>query len=104
MKKASEEIAHTYNHIYGLSLMGLRFFLWFMDRGENQYPVFESGNHGTVVRDFSYIDDIVKGCLGALDTAEKSTGSGGKKEGAAQFRIFILGNTSPVPVSDLVSF
>ncbi|KAJ0483690.1 putative UDP-glucuronate 4-epimerase [Helianthus annuus] len=51
-------------------------------------PVFESGNHGTVARDFTYIDDIVKGCLGALDTTEKGTGSG---------------NTSPVPVSDLVS-
>ncbi|KAJ0673175.1 putative UDP-glucuronate 4-epimerase [Helianthus annuus] len=66
-------------------------------------PVFEWGNHGTVVHDFTYIDDIVKGCLGALDTAEKSTGSGWKKKGAAQFRNFNLGNTSPVPVSDLVS-
>ncbi|KAJ0483718.1 putative UDP-glucuronate 4-epimerase [Helianthus annuus] len=66
-------------------------------------PVFESGNHGTVARDFTYIDDIVKGCLGALDTTEKSTGSGGKKKGDAQFRFFNLGNTSPVPVSDLVS-
>ncbi|KAJ0483734.1 putative UDP-glucuronate 4-epimerase [Helianthus annuus] len=70
---------------------------------ENPIPVFESGNHGTVARDFTYIDDIVKGCLGALDTTEKSTGSGGKKKGDAQFRIFNLGNTSPVPVSDLVS-
>ncbi|KAJ0717341.1 putative UDP-glucuronate 4-epimerase [Helianthus annuus] len=51
-------------------------------------PIFESSNHGTAARDFTYIDDIVKGCLGALDTTEKSTGSG---------------NTSPVPVSDLVS-
>ncbi|KAK8289073.1 hypothetical protein V6Z12_D07G166400 [Gossypium hirsutum] len=55
------------------------------------------------VRDFTYIDDIVKGCLAALDTAEKSTGSGGKKKGPAQLRVFNLGNTSPVPVSDLVS-
>ncbi|KAJ0673196.1 putative UDP-glucuronate 4-epimerase [Helianthus annuus] len=39
----------------------------------------------------------------ALDTAEKSTGSGGKKKGVAQYRIFNFGNTSPVPVSDLVS-
>nr|GFA38556.1 UDP-glucuronate 4-epimerase 3-like [Tanacetum cinerariifolium] len=38
-------------------------------------PIFEGANHGTVARDFTYIDDIVKGCLGALDTAEKSTGS-----------------------------
>ncbi|KAM3344004.1 hypothetical protein P3S68_026095 [Capsicum galapagoense] len=58
---------------------------------------------GTVARDFTYIDDIVKGCLGALDTAEESTGSGGKKKGPAQLRMFNLGNTSPVPVSDLVS-
>nr|GEV85810.1 UDP-glucuronate 4-epimerase 3-like [Tanacetum cinerariifolium] len=46
---------------------------------------------------------VVEGCLGALDTAEKSTGSGGKKRGPAQLRVFNLGNTSPVPVSDLVS-
>ncbi|KAG6735450.1 hypothetical protein POTOM_061939 [Populus tomentosa] len=51
---------------------------------------------------FTYIDDIVKGCLGSLDTAEKSTGSGGKKKGPAQLRVFNLGNTSPVPVTDLV--
>ncbi|KAJ0478800.1 putative UDP-glucuronate 4-epimerase [Helianthus annuus] len=117
-KKAGEEIAHTYNHIYGLSLTGLRFFTVYGPWGRpdmayffftkdilkrKPIPVFESGNHGTVARDFTYIDDIVKGCLGALDTTEKSTGSGGKKKGDAQFRIFNLGNTSPVPVSDLVS-
>ncbi|KAK5785062.1 hypothetical protein PVK06_039607 [Gossypium arboreum] len=65
--------------------------------------VYESPDKGSVARDFTYIDDIVKGCLGALDTAKKSTGSGGKKRGPAQLRIFNLGNTSPVPVSTLVS-
>ena len=45
----------------------------------------------------------MKGCLGSLDTTEKSTGSGGKKKGSAQLRVFNLGNTSPVPVTDLVS-
>ncbi|CAH1412134.1 UDP-glucuronate 4-epimerase 3 [Lactuca sativa] len=117
-KKAGEEIAHTYNHIYGLSLTGLRFFTVYGPWGRpdmayffftkdilkgKSIPIFESVNHGTVARDFTYIDDIVKGCLGALDTAEKSTGSGGKKKGPAQLRVFNLGNTSPVPVSDLVS-
>ncbi|KAM0037489.1 putative UDP-glucuronate 4-epimerase [Helianthus debilis subsp. tardiflorus] len=94
MKTASEEIVHTYNHIYGLSLTDIL-------KGKS-IPIFESGNHGTVVHDFTYIDDIVKSCLGALDTAEKSTGSCGKKKGAGQFRIFNLWNTSPVPVLDLV--
>ncbi|AEC10537.1 UDP-D-glucuronate 4-epimerase 4 [Arabidopsis thaliana] len=116
-KKAGEEIAHTYNHIYGLSLTGLRFFTVYGPWGRpdmayffftkdilkgKSISIFESANHGTVARDFTYIDDIVKGCLAALDTAEKSTGSGGKKRGPAQLRVFNLGNTSPVPVSDLV--
>ncbi|KAK4389417.1 UDP-glucuronate 4-epimerase 3 [Sesamum angolense] len=64
---------------------------------------FEGADHATVARDFTYIDDVVKGCLAALDTAKKSTGSGGKKKGAAQLRIYNLGNTSPVPVGKLVS-
>ncbi|KAJ0673230.1 putative UDP-glucuronate 4-epimerase [Helianthus annuus] len=102
-KKAGEEITHMYNHIYGLSLTGLRFFtvygLWGRPDMADYFftqdnlkrkpiPIFESGNHWTIVRDFTYIDGVVKGCLGALDTTEKSTGSGGKKKGAAQFRIF----------------
>ncbi|KAI4338814.1 hypothetical protein MLD38_023827 [Melastoma candidum] len=117
-KKAGEEIAHTYNHIYGLSLTGLRFFTVYGPWGRpdmayffftrdilsgKPIPIFEAANHGTVARDFTYIDDIVRGCLASLDTAEKSTGSGGKKQGPAQLRVFNLGNTSPVPVTDLVS-
>lgn len=117
-KKAGEEIAHSYNHIYGLSLTGLRFFTVYGPWGRpdmayffftknilkgKSITIFEGVDHGTVARDFTYIDDVVKGCVAALDTAKKSTGSGGKKNGAAQFRIFNLGNTSPVPVSKLVS-
>ncbi|KAG6402722.1 hypothetical protein SASPL_134929 [Salvia splendens] len=117
-KKAGEEIAHTYNHIYGLSLTALRFFTVYGPWGRpdmayffftkdilkgKSIPIFEAPNHGTVARDFTYIEDIVKGCLAALDTTEKSTGSGGKKKGKAQLRVYNLGNTSPVPVGDLVS-
>ncbi|XP_051144926.1 UDP-glucuronate 4-epimerase 3-like [Andrographis paniculata] len=117
-KKAGEEIAHTYNHIYGLSLTGLRFFTVYGPWGRpdmayffftrdilkgKSIPIFEAPNHGTVARDFTFIEDIVNGCLAALDTSEKSTGSGGKKKGPAQLRVYNLGNTSPVPVSELVS-
>ncbi|XP_057811483.1 UDP-glucuronate 4-epimerase 3-like [Salvia miltiorrhiza] len=117
-KKAGEEIAHTYNHIYGLSITGLRFFTVYGPWGRpdmayyfftkdilrgKEIKIFEGANHATVARDFTYIDDVVKGCLAALDTAGKSTGSGGKKRGAAQLRIYNLGNTSPVPVGKLVS-
>ena len=56
-------------------------------------PIFEETNHASVARDFTYIDDIVKGCLAALDTAGKSTGSGGKKKGILQFWVYNLMNT-----------
>ena len=116
-KKAGEGIAHTYNHIYGLSITGLRFFTVYgpWGRPDMAYFFFTKdilrGNpiniytgHGgkDIARDFTYIDDIVKGCVASLDTAEKSTGSGGKKTGPAQLRIFNLGNTSPVSVPTLV--
>ncbi|CAI0441140.1 unnamed protein product [Linum tenue] len=92
-KKAGEEIAHTYNHIHGLSITGLRFFTVYGPWGRPDMAYFF----------FTKIDDIVKGCLGALDTAKKSTGSGGKKKGPAQLRIYNLGNTSPVPMTKMVS-
>ncbi|CAF2128576.1 hypothetical protein BRARA_C03926 [Brassica rapa] len=117
-KKAGEEIAHTYNHIYGLSLTGLRFFTVYGPWGRpdmayffftkailhgKSIDIYRTQDNQEVARDFTYIDDIVKGCVGALDTAEKSTGSGGKKRGPAQLRVYNLGNTSPVPVGRLVS-
>ncbi|KAJ0568951.1 putative UDP-glucuronate 4-epimerase [Helianthus annuus] len=85
----------------GTARYGLLFFTKDILKGK-VIPVFEAANHRTVASDFTYIDDIVKGCLGALDTAEKNTGSGRKKRGPAQLRVFNLGNTPLVPVSDLV--
>ncbi|KAA8548371.1 hypothetical protein F0562_000055 [Nyssa sinensis] len=117
-KKAGEEIAHTYNHIYGLSLTGLRFFTVYGPWGRpdmayffftkdilqgKTIDIYKTQGDKEVARDFTYIDDVVKGCIGALDTAKKSTGSGGKKRAPAQLRIYNLGNTSPVPVGKLVS-
>ncbi|XP_008781382.1 UDP-glucuronate 4-epimerase 1-like [Phoenix dactylifera] len=117
-KKAGEEITHTYNHIYGLSITGLRFFTVYGPWGRpdmayfsftrnilqgKPITVYSGKDRVDLARDFTYIDDIVKGCLGSLDTAEKSTGSGGKKRGPAQYRIYNLGNTSPVTVPMLVS-
>ncbi|KAJ6943299.1 UDP-glucuronate 4-epimerase 5 isoform X1 [Populus alba x Populus x berolinensis] len=117
-KKAGEALVHSYNHIYGLSITGLRFFTVYGPWGRpdmayffftknilkgKEIGVYETADGKSVARDFTYIDDIVKGCLAALDTAKNSTGSGGKKRGPAQLRVFNLGNTSPVPVSKLVS-
>lgn len=117
-KKAGEEITHTYNHIYGLSVTGLRFFTVYGPWGRpdmayfsftrnilqgKPITIYRGKNKVDLARDFTYIDDVVKGCLGALDTSGKSTGSGGKKRGPAQYRIYNLGNTQPVTVPTLVS-
>ncbi|KAL4571328.1 hypothetical protein LXL04_018086 [Taraxacum kok-saghyz] len=117
-KKAGEAITHTYNHIYGLSITGLRFFTVYGPWGRPDMAYFSftrnilqgkpitvyRGKNGVdLARDFTYIDDIVKGCVASLDTSGKSTGSGGRKRGAAPYRIFNLGNTSPVTVPTLVS-
>ncbi|KAL8101258.1 hypothetical protein AgCh_033219 [Apium graveolens] len=90
-KKAGEEIAHSYNHIYGLSLTGLRFFTVYGPWGRpdmayffftknilkgKSITIFEGVDHGTVARDFTYIDDVVKGCVAALDTAKKKEWGG----------------------------
>ncbi|XP_062198489.1 UDP-glucuronate 4-epimerase 6-like [Phragmites australis] len=118
-KKAGEAIAHAYNHIYGLSITGLRFFTVYGPWGRpdmayfffarsivagEPITLFRAADGADARRDFTYIDDVVKGCLGALDTTGKSTGSkSGKKSGPAPLRVYNLGNTSPVPVTRMVA-
>ncbi|KAG2580140.1 UDP-glucuronate 4-epimerase 6-like [Panicum virgatum] len=118
-KKAGEAIAPAYNHIYGLSITGLRFFTVYGPWGRpdmayfsfarsivagEPITLFRAADGADARRDFTYIDDVVKGCLGALDTAGKSTGSkSGKKRGPAPLRVYNLGNTSPVPVTRMVA-
>ena len=114
-KKAGEAIAHAYNHIYGLSITGLRFFTVYGPWGRPDMAYFSFARsivagepitlYADARRDFTYIDDVVKGCVGALDTAGRSTGSArsGKKSGPAPLRVYSLGNTSPVPVTRMVA-
>ncbi|CAL9181684.1 unnamed protein product, partial [Musa hybrid cultivar] len=77
-KKAGEEITHTYNHIYGLSTTGLRFFTVYGPWGRpdmayfsftrnilqgKPITVYRGKDRVDLARDFTYIDDIVKGCV-----------------------------------------
>jgi UDP-glucuronate 4-epimerase len=118
-KKAGEAIAHAYNHIYGLSITGLRFFTVYGPWGRpdmayfsfarsivagEPVTLFRAADGSDARRDFTYIDDVVRGCLGALDTAGRSTGSrSGRTRGPAPLRVYNLGNTSPVPVTRMVA-
>ena len=115
-KKADELLAHTYNHIHGLALTALRFFTVYGPYGRPDMAYFSFANNimkdkpvkifkgpdgGELARDFTYIDDVVKGTIAACDTSEKSgKGSDGSRP---PFRVYNLGNTQPVTVSDFVS-
>merc|ERR1712151_718575 len=107
-KKANEMIAHCYKHIYGLSVIGLRFFTVYgpwgrpdmaafhftkkIEKGE-AIKIFQGPGGSELERDFTYIDDIVTGCVGAVDRVTAST----KEE--AECHVVNLGNKDPVTVS-----
>ncbi|CAI5520180.1 unnamed protein product [Closterium sp. Naga37s-1] len=116
-KKADEVLGHTYNHIYGLSITALRFFTVYGPWGRpdmayfsfarnivrgKPIKIFQGPKKEELARDFTYIDDVVRGCVASLDTAAPSTGSGGKKKRKAPMRVFNLGNTQPVKVGEFV--
>ena len=108
-KKANELMAHTYSHLYGLPTTGLRFFTvygpWgrpdmspflFADAIINNRPI-KVFNNGDMMRDFTYIDDIVEGVIRVLDRpATPSTNSG------APYRVFNIGNNQPEQLMDFI--
>lgn len=110
-KRENELLAHTYNHIYGLALTGLRFFTVYGPWGRPDMAVYAFANKITkgepvrifqgpdgseLERDFTYVDDIVAGCLAAVDHI-------GPSIKPAPLKIYNLGNEHPEPVSKLLN-
>lgn len=112
-KKANELMAHTYSHLYRVPTTGLRFFtvygpwgrpdmaLFKFTRGilnDEPIPVF---NNGRMIRDFTYIDDIVEGLTRVIDNpaSPNSEWTGEDPDPAtsdAPYRIYNIGNSRPV--------
>src|SRR5438477_2779076 len=119
-KKANELMAHTYAHLYGVASTGLRFFtvygpwgrpdmaLFRFTRGilaREPIPVF---NEGRMIRDFTYIDDIVEGVVRVLDQrAEPDPAWTGDDPDPARsyapYRVFNIGNNRPVILLDYIA-
>ena len=112
-KKANELMAHSYAHLYKLPCTGLRFFTVYGPWGRPDMALFKFTqgivegtaipvfNNGKMVRDFTYIDDIVEGVIRTIDrTALPDSGwSGDKPDPAtsyAPYRIYNIGNHQPV--------
>ncbi|MDQ7989792.1 MAG: NAD-dependent epimerase [Candidatus Dactylopiibacterium sp.] len=119
-KKANELMAHTYSHLYGIPTTGLRFFTVYGPWGRPDMApwLFTSAilegrpikvfNHGQMLRDFTYIDDIVEGVVRSLDRpAEPDAGYDGKAPNPATsrapYRVFNIGNQAPVPLMDFIA-
>ncbi|HEX7044407.1 MAG TPA: NAD-dependent epimerase [Burkholderiales bacterium] len=118
-KKANELMAHTYASLYGLPCTGLRFFTVYGPWGrpdmalfkftramlaDQPIPVF---NHGKMIRDFTYIDDIVEGVVRVTDRIPRPNAawSGAKPDPAssyAPYRIYNIGNNQPVELMRFV--
>jgi UDP-glucuronate 4-epimerase len=112
-KKANELMAHSYAHLYGLACTGLRFFTVYGPWGRPDMALFKftkgilAGepipvfNEGKMVRDFTYIDDIVEGVVRVIDSTARPNPkwSGDHPDPAssyAPYRIYNIGNNNPV--------
>src|SRR5512134_446811 len=112
-KKANELMAHTYSHLYGLPTTGLRFFTVYGPWGRPDMALFlftkailegrpiDVFNHGKMVRDFTYIDDIAEGVVRVLDRPPATNpdfdkGSPDPATSWAPWRVFNIGNHQPV--------
>ena len=118
-KKANELMAHSYSHLYNLPTTGLRFFTVYgpWDRPDmalqkftksilsgKKIKVFNFGKHR---RDFTYIDDIVKGVIHVLDEPAKANESWNSSlpdpaTSNAPWRIYNIGNNSPIELMDYI--
>ena len=112
-KKANELMAHSYAHLYGLACTGLRFFTVYGPWGRPDMALFlftrgiltgrpiAVFNQGDMVRDFTYVDDIVQGILRVIDHPAKPNGGwrGDAPDPAtshAPYRVYNIGNNRPV--------
>lgn len=119
-KKANELMAHTYSHLYRLPTSGLRFFTVYGPWGRpDMAPMLFTKailagepinvfNNGHLVRDFTFIDDIVEGVVRVADkTAVADPTYDPQKANPASsdapYRVFNIGNNQPVPLMTFIS-
>ena len=118
-KKANELMAHTYSHLFGLPTTGLRFFTVYGPWGRPDMALFlfakailedraiDVFNHGRMVRDFTYIDDIAEGVVRVLDRPAAADtafdpAAPDPARSNAPYRVFNIGNSDPVPLMDFI--
>lgn len=118
-KKANELMAHSYSHLYSLPATGLRFFTVYGPWGRPDMALFlftkailegrsiQLYNHGQMVRDFTYIDDIIESIIRVLDKPAASDLSFNSlrpdpSTSMAPHKVFNIGNSNPMQLVEYV--
>ena len=119
-KKSNELIAHSYSHLYGMPCTGLRFFTVYGPWGRPDMApmiftksIFEKKpinvfNFGKMLRDFTYIDDIVEAiyrcCFKPATSNNKFNYlNPSASESFAPYKIFNIGNSQPIELLDFIN-
>ena len=116
-KKSNELMAHTYSHLFGLPTTGLRFFtvygpwgrpdmaMWLFTKAiYNDEPI-NVFNHGKMLRDFTFIDDIVEGIVRVNDNVPAANPDKDPMDDsttAAPYRLYNIGNNQPVQLMHMI--
>ena len=107
-KKSNELMAHCYSKLYGIPATGLRFFTVYGPFGRPDMAYFKFAkkimngetiqiyNHGDMMRDFTYIDDIVKGIANILPNPPEEIETG------AKYKVYNIGNNKPEKLMDYI--
>ncbi len=107
-KKSNELMAHAYCHLYQIPCTGLRFFTVYGPYGRPDMACFlfankifkdqpiQVFNDGDMYRDFTYVDDIVKGVANMIDNPPK------ENEAGDRYKVYNIGNNKPVKLMDFI--
>lgn len=119
-KKSNELMAHTYSHLFRISTTGLRFFTVYGPWGRPDMALFlftkaalegksiDVFNNGEMLRDFTYIDDIVEGVVRVIDNPAQPDPTwngltGNTSTSSAPYKIYNIGNNNPVKLMDFIT-
>lgn len=114
-KKANELMAHTYSHLYQLPTTGLRFFTvygpwgrpdmapWKFTKAILAGQAIDVYNHGKLMRDFTYIDDIVEGIIRIQEKVPGSADYPTQLAANPFYALYNIGNNQPVALEDFIA-
>ena len=106
-KKSNELIAHTYSHLFNLPTIGLRFFTVYGPWGRPDMALFKFTesiinnkpirvfNYGNMLRDFTYIDDVIESIFLLMQNSDNNSNS-------KLYKIFNIGNSNPTKLYDYI--